>query len=206
MNKWLARLLGLIIIIVFGLFFFDKWFSPTIPVALTPPATTPPIAAEQTQQTSTEQSSNTPQASIRLTSLQDTEDHTSPPILTNPQSQINNTASGKIEKSTLQLTSLDNQTSTVSPPQLNNTATKKVTTNSNSAPAWIQAGSFGQKDNADQLSNTLRNHKIKTEIETAIVNGRKYYRVYVGPIPAYQVDTTLETLSQLGVNARQVTR
>ncbi len=46
---------------------------------------------------------------------------------------------------------------------------------------YIQAGSFSSRDNAEGLSVRLRNYGA-TSIKPAMVNGRGFYRVRIGPI------------------------
>jgi cell division protein FtsN len=46
----------------------------------------------------------------------------------------------------------------------------------------LQAGSFSTHNDADRRRAELALHGIKSRVQRAKVNGRDYYRVYVGPI------------------------
>jgi cell division protein FtsN len=54
----------------------------------------------------------------------------------------------------------------------------------------LQAGSFSTHDDADRRRAQLALHGIESRVQRAKVNGRDYFRVYVGPI---------EDLDQLNV-------
>jgi DedD protein len=49
-------------------------------------------------------------------------------------------------------------------------------------PAWVvQVGSFSKRDNADRVSNELKEKSFQAFVEEKEVKGKTYYRVLVGP-------------------------
>lgn len=234
MNNWLARVLGVIILAVIGVFFFDGWFHPKVPpailegkkneevIALTPEGRKTP--AEQKGPSETAQP---PQPEISLTSLQDMEsDRGAPPVLASPN-QSTDSSSNVPETHAPPLTAQSNQSAptaqnnniqleSLANAQSNNRAATPPATapaKPTAAPSaqaqgstWIQAGSFGEKANADRLAANIRGKSLPAVVEAATVNGKTYHRVYVGPIASNRVSDTLSSLSAMGVNARQINR
>lgn len=232
MNKWLARALGVIILAVVAVFFYDGWFNPKVPpailegkkneevIALTPEGRKTP--AEQ----GPSESAQPPQPEISLTSLQDMESDRGapPPVLASPNQSMDsssnmpeshapptaqsNQSAATAQNNNIQLESLANAQSNraATPPA---TAPAKPTA-APSAQAqgstWIQAGSFGEKANADRLAENIRSKRLPAIVEPATVNGRTYHRVYVGPIASNRLTDILDSLSAMGVKARQINR
>ena len=63
---------------------------------------------------------------------------------------------------------------------------------------YVQAGSFGNPANAEQLAYNLRNIG-NTHVQPALVNGQNYYRVRIGPLSDVpEADTMLERLASIG--------
>ncbi|SUO97604.1 SPOR domain-containing protein [Suttonella ornithocola] len=207
MNKWLARILGVMVLVIVGLFFFDGWFNPN----------TPPIlqgGESSSHQTVTRMESSgsdanltvTPAAApdskttITLTSLEDMESNKGapPPVLTNRETGA--TPNNKVippsnAQKTVEKTSIPVEKQE-----------EKMEKSNAKASAWVQAGAFGEMENAQRLASSLKEKKMRTAIETATVNGRRYHRVYIGPLTDAQVADTLQQLSKMGINARQVSR
>lgn len=239
MNKWLARILGIIIVAIVGLFFYDRWFNPPIPNGVANIgeeegmvlSDVQPLdnglgnqGREATQGGGQAQGQELPsqpeQPSITLTSLQDMEsDHGAPvPVLANPQTGAGTQPAPQPPAPALSTApqtppaqaSNNNGLRLESLAAANNTADNAQNSAQNAAAdnsrAWIQAGSFGEKDNAERLAESIRGKKLPALVEPAQVNGKTYYRVYVGPIAANRVSDTLNSLSTMGVNARQVNR
>lgn len=69
---------------------------------------------------------------------------------------------------------------------------------------FVQAGSFGVKDNAERMSQTLS--KIApTHIEPVTVNGRTLYRVKLGPLADLsEADAVLSRVAQAGAQGARV--
>ena len=59
----------------------------------------------------------------------------------------------------------------------------------------LQAGSFSTHNDADRRRAELALHGIESRVQRARVNGRDYFRVYVGPID--DLDTLNVTRSRL---------
>ena len=228
MNKWLARALGVMV----AVFFYDGWLNPKVPpailegkkkeevIALTPEGRKTPVEQGPSE------SAQPPQPEISLTSLQDMEsDRGAPPVLASPNQSTDgssnmpethappaaqsNQSAATAQNNNIQLESLANAQSNnraATPPA---TAPAKPTA-APSAQAqgstWIQAGSFGEKANADRLAENIRSKRLPAIVEPATVNGRTYHRVYVGPIASNRLTDILDSLSAMGVKARQINR
>lgn len=219
MIKWLSMLMGVVILLIIGIFFYDMWFNPNVPFALQQGNTTVILSeSEQSSQTTASVASPTVTppttdangtAQITLTSLQDMESSggAPPPALTNPQG--NKTATANHTVGTVQPTVTQPVAKTpevVSPVQTASPAVLESVKSTGKATAWVQAGSFGDRENANNLAASLQKQGMSVDIETATVNGRRYNRVYVGPLTEAQVDNTLQKLSKMGINARQTNR
>ncbi len=63
---------------------------------------------------------------------------------------------------------------------------------------YVQAGSFGNQDNAARLAQALQPFG-QAKVYPAIVNGKQFYRVRLGPLPNVdQADTVLARLADSG--------
>lgn len=63
---------------------------------------------------------------------------------------------------------------------------------------YVQAGSFGNPANAEQLAYNLRNMG-NAHVRPAMVNGQNFYRVRIGPLASVpEADTMLERLASIG--------
>jgi rare lipoprotein A len=71
---------------------------------------------------------------------------------------------------------------------------------------YVQAGAFTKLENATRMQQTLSNLGSPVKVTDAVVNGVKFYRVRVGPIPdVTHADATLSQVKQAGVaNARTI--
>ncbi len=73
---------------------------------------------------------------------------------------------------------------------------------------WIQVGAFSSATNAADLSKSLKADGFDTRVQVAIVDGRGFYRVQVGPYvqPAdrARVQATRDRLNSLGYIPREV--
>lgn len=233
MNKWLARALGVIILAVVAVFFYDGWFNPKVPPAILEGKKNEEVIAltPEGRKTLAEQgpseTAQPPQPEISLTSLQGMESDRGapPPVLASPNQSTDsssnvpethappaaqsNQSAATAQNNNIQLESLANAQSNnraATPPA---TAPAKPTA-APSAQAqgstWIQAGSFGEKANADRLAENIRSKRLPAIVEPATVNGRTYHRVYVGPIASNRLTDILDSLSAMGVKARQINR
>ena len=167
-----------------------------------------------------------PQPEISLTSLQGMEsDRGAPPVLASPNQSTDsssnmpethappaaqsNQSAATAQNNNIQLESLANAQSNNRAATSSATAPAKPTA-APSAQAqgstWIQAGSFGEKANADRLAENIRSKRLPAIVEPATVNGRTYHRVYVGPIASNRLTDILDSLSAMGVKARQINR
>lgn len=260
MNKWLARLLGVVILLLLAVVLGDKWFNPAVPPALQ--IETEQEAASQSVQTQLPAASPVPppepeQPQISLTSLQDMESDNGapPPVLTNPQGKpevqpkvsvpeaepaadaaakhkSTKAAEAKLVKKEPAAKTADKAVKTQStpkaaksmqpeakiakapepkvkpiPPPAPKIKSKPTSpTPAAKANAWVQAGAFGNRGNAERLAAQLRKNGLHVEIAAAAVNGGRLNRVYVGPLADSQVNSVLQKLFRMGVNARQVSR
>jgi rare lipoprotein A len=59
---------------------------------------------------------------------------------------------------------------------------------------YVQAGSFGNQDNAYRLSQKLA-ESFSASVQPAMVNGRQFYRVRIGPV--MRVEEADELLARL---------
>lgn len=66
---------------------------------------------------------------------------------------------------------------------------------------FVQAGAFGQRDNAEGLVQRLQAQGVSNAtVREDVVNGRTFYRVRVGPVPTVQAfDTMVARLRKLGL-------
>lgn len=81
----------------------------------------------------------------------------------------------------------------------------------NSAPAtadtlWLQAGSFRDRSNALKRARRMQKQGMRVDVAPAKVNGKTYYRVYVGPIKNGQAARYLKKLSAMQIKARETSR
>ena len=62
----------------------------------------------------------------------------------------------------------------------------------------IQVASFSSRDNAENLTQKLRDEKFDAFVEPAQVKGKRVYRVRVGPeIDRRQADATLQQVNRV---------
>lgn len=89
--------------------------------------------------------------------------------------------------------------------------TAAVTSNTSTQPPrnldiYIQIGAFSGRQNADSLSQRMSQELSKgARIQEALVAGRPYYRVQIGPVNTVeQADQLADQLTQLGIQKTQV--
>ena len=199
MNKWTLRLIGLLILLVLGLVIFDGWFSPEIPPALQQeislevngesqtitPAPLPPVSPPSRE--------TAPPAEPAFTLESLSEDSSEPqPVLSNPGSDKNKAR--------------DAGTAAAKPVETTEAAPPAEKAKPRKGGAWIQAGAFSSKENADRLLAQLKKLGWPVDTELADVEGKSMHRVFVGPLSSNDVNTYLDILGKKGVSARQVTR
>jgi rare lipoprotein A len=74
-------------------------------------------------------------------------------------------------------------------------------------PVTLQVGSFGERDNAQRLSERLRDAGIDdTDIDRVELDGRELWRVRVGPVPAQDLAAVRERLRELELPEPRVVR
>ncbi len=215
MNKRLAHILGVFVLVIFAVIFYDGWFNPKVLPALQQDGssnqgvnnTVMPNNANQGGNTVAE-TGNNDGTTIRLLSLDDAE---------NNVANTNNRAPAESAFSGLQGISNENPTQN-HPIRLESLAAQEtpVTANTQNTPApqasatkgetWIQAGSFAKRENAEALAKTLQAKKIAAIVEAATINGAVYNRVYIGPMQEKEVKATLDKLATFGVTGRKITR
>lgn len=200
MNKWLIRIFGVMILVIVGLFFFDNWFAPQVP-----PQLQQGLAAEH----DTNGNITLPQ-------------HENPASQQKNQDQITKNATA-VNPNTIHLTSLENtpgdnrdalphspQVEEVTKDEPKSARPAQQTTPPDKVPeaanAWVQAGSFGNRENAERRAETLKKMNMPVVIDDVTVNGENYHRIYVGPLRQNQVASVLRALSGNGIDARQISR
>lgn len=69
------------------------------------------------------------------------------------------------------------------------------------SPIYVQAGAFGSEANASQLVERLKSNGVKNgAVRADEVDGRKLYRVRIGPVPSVpEFDRLLARLKTLGI-------
>lgn len=184
MNKWLIRILGVLVLVILGLIFFDAWFSPGVPPQLNHQSASPPVQPVTDNPATPTEVPTPDQAPISLTSLEDFESDAG-----NPAPALTNTP-----------------TPAAANPPTPATAPQSSAPAAESGNAWIQAGSFGELENAQRQQNILKNKGFNASIESAQVNGKTYHRIYLGPMSQTQANAALKQLSGAGIAARQITR
>lgn len=69
----------------------------------------------------------------------------------------------------------------------------------------LQAGSFSTHNDADRRRAELALHGIESRVQRATVNGREYYRVYIGPIEALdQLNVTRSRLRAANIDVMRI--
>ncbi|UJF24729.1 SPOR domain-containing protein [Suttonella sp. R2A3] len=201
MNKWIYRLIGVLVLALVALLFLDFWLKPKVPEAIENEIGMEVVDGEG--QPIPQRDPSEGNEGLSLLSLE-SDDNTqgnvaanggTPPAHTTTN-QSNNTPAETPAEPEMSLTSLEDD---VPVPVLSNP-------DSTRANAWLQAGSFGSRENADNRAVLLRGQGLSTDIEQANVNGKTYYRVYVGPLQRSAVDQTLGQLQGLNIEAREVSR
>lgn len=200
MNKWLIRIFGVMILVIVGLFFFENWFAPEVPpqlrqglvvdhrpddgIALRQEQS--PISPQEAQGRMAEAAAGADVSGIHLTSLENSPNDADGPL---PQSQ---------------------QAESNEPNPAGQAQGTKEAISPSAAPAavdvWVQAGSFGNRENAERRAQELKQKGMPVAIESVTVNGESYNRLYVGPLRQDQVKGALRDLSAMGVDARQISR
>ena len=191
MSKWVFRLTGLLVVALVVLLFLDRFLNPQVPDY---------ISRGVDIQTQNSDASTIPEnapevPTLSLTSIEDVEQG-------NNESESNlqqaNTGDGQLIPPQPEL-SLTASEEAESIPVLSNP-------DSQLANVWLQAGSFGERANADKRAAVLKAHSWSVDIEPAVVEGKTYYRVYVGPLTYEQVGGYMDKLSTMGISAREINR
>lgn len=75
-------------------------------------------------------------------------------------------------------------------------------TDTATASRWLQVGSFGERDNARRLAARLESAGIgPVELRPAEVDGRRVWRVRVGPVSATEAESLAARLRDLGMGS-----
>lgn len=194
MSKWIFRLTGLLVVVLIALLFLDRWLNPDVPdyiqngIDVTTQGDNKPA-----QPASPGATPEVPE--LTLTSIDDNSD--SAGQSTPPASENNNqTQSNTSSEPALTLTALEEE------------ETMPVLSNPDSqlANVWLQAGSFGERANAEKRAAVLKAHSWRVEIDPVVIEGKNFYRVYVGPLTHDQVAGYMSKLNDMKINAREVTR
>lgn len=203
MNKWLIRIFGVMILVIVGLFFFDNWFAPQVPPQLqqglaaehsangeiTLPQRRNPASPQETQDRITKDATAANPNAIHLTSLENAPGD-------NRDSLPQSTQVEKVVK--------DEQNPVL--PAKRTELSDNVPAAPASVKAWVQAGSFGNRENAERRAEALKKLNMPVAIDDVTVNGKSYHRLYVGPLLQDQVESVLRVLSDSGIDARQISR
>lgn len=186
MGKWAQRLLGMLLLLGVSLLFYDWWFKPDVPEVLQEGIR---LQVDTTDETVVSGAPPT----LTLTSLPETDTtpaQTSPPLaLTSLDNRQPSTTS--------------NQTALPPPPPV---TTHEVAVEEVAKSAWLQVGSFAERDNAQKMLQQMQAQGWAAEVAQAVVKGKTYHRVFVGPLAPKDVNTYLGKLSKMGIGAREVTR
>ncbi|MBV7434905.1 SPOR domain-containing protein [Cardiobacteriaceae bacterium TAE3-ERU3] len=194
MSKWVFRLTGLLVVALIALLFLDRFLNPDVPEYIergvdvrtegdkgnvAPPQDAPEVPP------------------LSLTSLEGSDDtQQSNPALPSSQAQPAQTNQAANEQPKIGLTALEEAENI---PVLSNPDSQR-------ANVWLQAGSFGERANAEKRAAVLKAQSWSTEIEPAVVEGKTFYRVYVGPLTSGQVKGYLDKLNTMGISAREINR
>ena len=203
MNKWLIRILGVMILVIVGLFFFQNWFAPKVPRQLQQGLVSDHLpdgedksqgktntpASRAGQGKTAEETATAGQSDIQLLSLE---------TLANDK----NTPSPFIQQNPPTDKSEANEARQMDRAQ----QTGHAVSLADGDNAWVQAGSFGDRENAEQLADILEKQGMPTVIESVTVNDKRYNRLYVGPLREKEIDSTLRRLSAMGIDARRISR
>lgn len=194
MSKWIFRLTGLLVVVLVALLFLDRWLNPDVPDYIQNGIdVTTQGDNKSTQPTSPGATPEVPE--LTLTSIDDNSDSAGQSAP--PASESNNqTQSNTSSEPALTLTALEEEESM---PVLSNP-------DSQLANVWLQAGSFGERANAEKRAAVLKAHSWRVEIDPVVIEGKNFYRVYVGPLAHDQVSGYLSKLNDMKINAREVTR
>lgn len=208
MNKWLIRILGLIILVLIGVFFIDSWLNPRVPQQLqesvagqkTPPTSAPAPTPATNTQTPAENNQQADNNTIQLMSLDGGQ-----PVLSNPQAP--QSAATPAPAPAPQQTAPQPQAAQPVAQQAA-PAPQKPTAQpaQKSSGVWLQAGAFSSRSNAQNRANALHAQHLATDIESVNVNGKEYNRVYVGPLSQSQVSGAMQALKKMGIDARPISR
>lgn len=194
MSKWVFRLTGLLVVALVALLFLDRFLNPDVPEYIEHGVDVR-TAGEQGNVAPTQGAPEVPPLS--LTSLESSDDsQQSNPALVSPQAQSvpNNQAAN--EQPAIALTALEEPENI---PVLSNPDSQR-------ANVWLQAGSFGERANAEKRAAVLKAQSWSIEIEPAVVEGKTFYRVYVGPLTNDQVRGYMDKLNTMGIRAREINR
>lgn len=210
MTKWIPRLIGVLVIIVLGLFVATTWFSPEVPEALQRDidlqvhgqSDAPTGQLRPVPQNTAEPLVETPAPpanapTLTLTSLEDIpEEGSAPPVLTNPQPDQPVEAPAP-------------QPVVQTPPPPPPPPPAQAQPQPQSAPAagegsWIAAGAFANPENTERRVAQLRSRGWPVKVEKIQSGGKTLDRVMLGPIAAGQVNLYLDELNKMGVQGRQI--
>lgn len=198
MNKWIYRLIGLLVLALAVLIFLDFWLKPRVP---DPIASELGVAVVDADGKPIAPSEHGNEAGISLLSLDGAlENERAQAMQQAPQLATNDTPNANVHtppSPELGITALESPNEPA--PVLSNP-------DANQANAWLQAGSFGSRENADKRAAELRGKGLAIDIEKATVGGKQYYRVYVGPLARGSVDKTLQQLHGMNIDAREINR
>lgn len=198
MSKWIFRLTGLLVLVPVIFSLLDGYLNPDVPDYIEQGVgvrtqgeqpTSPPAVSE-----------NAPPLS--LTSIEgDTPDPSAAtlPALSQASSQTptaNATQPTASDAAPITLTALDESESI---PVLSNPDSPR-------ANVWLQVGSFAERANAEKRGAVLKAHSWPVDIASAVVEGKTYYRVYLGPLTPSQVTGYMDKLTTMGISAREVNR
>ena len=193
MSKWVFRLTGLLVVALIALLFLDRFLNPDVPEYIERG-----VDVRTQDENGNLSPPETPNAAppLSLTSLESSDDNA-------PQANPSPAAA-----STAQQNQSDDSQPAISLTALEEPANVPVLSNPDSqrANVWLQAGSFGERANADKRAAVLKAHSWSIDIEPAVVEGKTFYRVYVGPLTNDQVKGYLDKLNTMGISAREVNR
>lgn len=217
MTKWIPRLIGVLVIIVLGLFVATTWFSPEVPEALqrdinlqvqgqgdAPTGQLRPVPQNELEPLIEEPTPAGNAPTLTLTSLEDIpEEGSAPPVLTNPQPE-NPQAATELPvlppPAVAEIPAPQPVAQTPAPPP----PAQTPPATSGGDGSFIAAGAFGNPENTERRVAQLRSRGWPVKVEKIQSGGKTLDRVMLGPIPANQVNAYLDELNKMGVQGRQI--
>ena len=197
MSKWVFRLTGLLVVALIALLFLDRFLNPDVPDYIGHGVDVRTQGDPQSDNGNATPPTGAPEAPpLSLTSLEGNDNVAQDASSSVPPTTTQGSVVPNEQQPAISLTALDEPENV---PVLSNPDSQR-------ANVWLQAGSFLERANADKRAAVLKAHSWSVEIEPATVEGKTYYRVYVGPLTQEQVNGYTDKLNTMGISAREINR